>query len=171
MIQTPMHAPETYDGLAGLHPVGRMGTISDIVDGVLYLENAPFVTGEILHIDGGQAPVIDPRRRESGAVMPMVPIHRLARGGTGRVRRRGHPARSLAAGFGRWRLVLRDELLAMRDHGELRPEADPEALSLSLLAAVQGGMLIAQTQRDPAALEAVLDAVLSHVESFAVRAD
>jgi NAD(P)-dependent dehydrogenase (short-subunit alcohol dehydrogenase family) len=55
IIQTPMHAPETYDGLAGLHPVGRMGTISDIVDGVLYLENAPFVTGEILHIDGGQS--------------------------------------------------------------------------------------------------------------------
>jgi NAD(P)-dependent dehydrogenase (short-subunit alcohol dehydrogenase family) len=55
IIQTPMHAPETYDGLAGLHPVGRMGTISDIVDGVLYLENASFVTGEILHIDGGQS--------------------------------------------------------------------------------------------------------------------
>jgi NAD(P)-dependent dehydrogenase (short-subunit alcohol dehydrogenase family) len=55
IIQTPMHAPESYDGLAGLHPVGRMGTISDIVDGVLYLENAPFVTGEILHIDGGQS--------------------------------------------------------------------------------------------------------------------
>ena len=55
IIQTPMHAPETYEGLAGLHPVGRMGTISDIVDGVLYLENAPFVTGEILHIDGGQS--------------------------------------------------------------------------------------------------------------------
>jgi NAD(P)-dependent dehydrogenase (short-subunit alcohol dehydrogenase family) len=55
IIQTPMHAPESYAGLAGLHPVGRMGAISDIVDGVLYLENAPFVTGEILHIDGGQS--------------------------------------------------------------------------------------------------------------------
>jgi NAD(P)-dependent dehydrogenase (short-subunit alcohol dehydrogenase family) len=55
VIQTPMHAPRTYEGLAGLHPVGRMGTISDIVDGVLYLEDAPFVTGEILHIDGGQS--------------------------------------------------------------------------------------------------------------------
>jgi NAD(P)-dependent dehydrogenase (short-subunit alcohol dehydrogenase family) len=55
IIQTPMHAPETYDGLAGLHPVDRMGAISDIVDGVLYLEHAPFVTGEILHIDGGQS--------------------------------------------------------------------------------------------------------------------
>jgi len=55
IIQTPMHAPEAYDGLAGLHPVNRMGAISDIVDGVLYLEHAPFVTGEILHIDGGQS--------------------------------------------------------------------------------------------------------------------
>jgi NAD(P)-dependent dehydrogenase (short-subunit alcohol dehydrogenase family) len=55
IIKTPMHAPETYEGLAGLHPVGRMGIISDVVDGVLYLENAPFVTGEILHIDGGQS--------------------------------------------------------------------------------------------------------------------
>ena len=55
IIQTPMHAPESYDGLAGLHPVGRMGTISDIVDGVQFLEDAPFVTGEILHIDDGQS--------------------------------------------------------------------------------------------------------------------
>ena len=55
IIQTPMHAPESYEGLAGMHPVGRMGTISDIVDGVLYLEGAPFVTGETLHIDGGQS--------------------------------------------------------------------------------------------------------------------
>ncbi|HSY14540.1 MAG TPA: SDR family oxidoreductase [Jatrophihabitantaceae bacterium] len=55
IIQTPMHAPESFDGLAGLHPMGRMGVISDIVDGVLYLENAPFVTGEILHVDGGQS--------------------------------------------------------------------------------------------------------------------
>jgi NAD(P)-dependent dehydrogenase (short-subunit alcohol dehydrogenase family) len=55
VIQTPMHTPETYGGLAALHPVGRMGTINDVVDGVLYLENAPFVTGEILHVDGGQS--------------------------------------------------------------------------------------------------------------------
>jgi len=55
IIRTPMHAPETHDALAGLHPVGRMGAISDIVDGVVYLENAPFVTGEVLHVDGGQS--------------------------------------------------------------------------------------------------------------------
>ena len=55
IIKTPMHAPETHDFLAALHPMGRMGETSDIVDAILYLEKAPFVTGEILHVDGGQA--------------------------------------------------------------------------------------------------------------------
>ena len=55
VIKTPMHAPETHGALAGLHPVGRMGEISDIVDAVLYLDSAGFVTGEILHVDGGQS--------------------------------------------------------------------------------------------------------------------
>jgi NAD(P)-dependent dehydrogenase (short-subunit alcohol dehydrogenase family) len=54
IIKTPMHAPETHDFLAGLHPVGRLGDVSDIVDAVLYLDEANFVTGEILHVDGGQ---------------------------------------------------------------------------------------------------------------------
>ncbi len=54
VIQTPEHPPETYAGLAALHPLGRVGQVSDVVDGILYLESAPFVTGEILHIDGGQ---------------------------------------------------------------------------------------------------------------------
>jgi NAD(P)-dependent dehydrogenase (short-subunit alcohol dehydrogenase family) len=55
VIKTPMHAPETHEFLAGLHPVKRMGEIRDIVDAVLYLESAGFVTGEILHVDGGQS--------------------------------------------------------------------------------------------------------------------
>jgi NAD(P)-dependent dehydrogenase (short-subunit alcohol dehydrogenase family) len=38
-----------------MHPVGRLGGIDDVVDAVVYLENAPFVTGEILHVDGGQS--------------------------------------------------------------------------------------------------------------------
>jgi NAD(P)-dependent dehydrogenase (short-subunit alcohol dehydrogenase family) len=54
-IKTPMHPVETYAQLAALHPVGRMGEISDIVDAILYLETAGFVTGEILHVDGGQS--------------------------------------------------------------------------------------------------------------------
>jgi len=44
-----------YSGMGALHPIGRVGEIEDVVDGVLYLESAPFVTGEILHIDGGQS--------------------------------------------------------------------------------------------------------------------
>ncbi|MCA1368569.1 SDR family oxidoreductase [Bradyrhizobium sp. BRP14] len=54
VIKTPMHPVETHSALAALHPVGRMGEIRDIVDAVLYLETAGFVTGEILHVDGGQ---------------------------------------------------------------------------------------------------------------------
>jgi len=55
VIKTPMHAPETHGMLAGLHPVGRMGEVSDVVDAILYLDGAGFVTGEILHVDGGQS--------------------------------------------------------------------------------------------------------------------
>jgi NAD(P)-dependent dehydrogenase (short-subunit alcohol dehydrogenase family) len=55
IIKTPMHAEEHHETLGGLLPVGRMGEVSDIVDAVVYLENAPYVTGEILHVDGGQS--------------------------------------------------------------------------------------------------------------------
>jgi NAD(P)-dependent dehydrogenase (short-subunit alcohol dehydrogenase family) len=55
IVRTPMHPVETHAQLAALHPVGRMGEISDVVDAVLYLESANFVTGEILHVDGGQS--------------------------------------------------------------------------------------------------------------------
>jgi NAD(P)-dependent dehydrogenase (short-subunit alcohol dehydrogenase family) len=55
VIKTPTNDPASYEGMAGLHPLGRVGEISNVVDGILYLERATFVTGEILHIDGGQA--------------------------------------------------------------------------------------------------------------------
>jgi NAD(P)-dependent dehydrogenase (short-subunit alcohol dehydrogenase family) len=56
VIQTPLNPPEAYAALAKLHPVGHVGQVSDVVAGILYLESAgPFVTGEILHIDGGQS--------------------------------------------------------------------------------------------------------------------
>jgi NAD(P)-dependent dehydrogenase (short-subunit alcohol dehydrogenase family) len=55
IIKTPMHDPKTHEYLGNLHPVGRMGDIADIVEAVLYLETAGFVTGEILHVDGGQS--------------------------------------------------------------------------------------------------------------------
>jgi NAD(P)-dependent dehydrogenase (short-subunit alcohol dehydrogenase family) len=55
VIKTPMHGSETHEVLAKLHPVGRMGETRDIVDAILFLESAPFITGEILHVDGGQS--------------------------------------------------------------------------------------------------------------------
>ena len=55
IIKTPMHPVETHAQLGGLHPVGHMGEISDVVGAILYLETAGFVTGEILHVDGGQS--------------------------------------------------------------------------------------------------------------------
>jgi NAD(P)-dependent dehydrogenase (short-subunit alcohol dehydrogenase family) len=55
IIKTPMHELASYEGLADLQPLGRLGEISDIVDAILYLERATLVTGETLHIDGGHA--------------------------------------------------------------------------------------------------------------------
>jgi NAD(P)-dependent dehydrogenase (short-subunit alcohol dehydrogenase family) len=55
IIKSPMHPVETHESLDALHPIGHMGEISDIVEAILYLESAPFVTGEILHVDGGQS--------------------------------------------------------------------------------------------------------------------
>jgi NAD(P)-dependent dehydrogenase (short-subunit alcohol dehydrogenase family) len=55
VIKTPIHDESSYAGMGALHPVGRVGEIEDVVGGVLYLESAAFVTGEVLHIDGGQS--------------------------------------------------------------------------------------------------------------------
>jgi NAD(P)-dependent dehydrogenase (short-subunit alcohol dehydrogenase family) len=55
IIKTPMHPVETHAQLAKMHPLGRMGEISDIVGATLYLESASFVTGETIHVDGGQS--------------------------------------------------------------------------------------------------------------------
>ena len=55
IIQTPVYPADSYEGLRDqLPPLGRVGQVSDVVAGVLFLESSPFVTGEILHIDGGQ---------------------------------------------------------------------------------------------------------------------
>jgi NAD(P)-dependent dehydrogenase (short-subunit alcohol dehydrogenase family) len=54
IIKTPMHAVETHAVLGTLHPMKRMGEIQEVVDAVLYLETANFVTGEVVHVDGGQ---------------------------------------------------------------------------------------------------------------------
>jgi NAD(P)-dependent dehydrogenase (short-subunit alcohol dehydrogenase family) len=54
-VKTPMHPEAYHETLAAMHPLGRMGEIDDVVDAVIYLEGASFITGEILHVDGGQS--------------------------------------------------------------------------------------------------------------------
>ncbi|MCE7003104.1 TetR/AcrR family transcriptional regulator [Kibdelosporangium philippinense] len=75
----------------------------------------------------------------------------------------------LASGFGRWEGAIRDGIAAMRDRGELRSDADPERLAIAALAAVQGGLLLAQARTDSAPLEIALDEVIDRVRGF--RAD
>jgi NAD(P)-dependent dehydrogenase (short-subunit alcohol dehydrogenase family) len=52
-VNTPMHANESHEALAKFHPLSRMGEISDVVGAILYLQNATFVTGENIRVDGG----------------------------------------------------------------------------------------------------------------------
>jgi NAD(P)-dependent dehydrogenase (short-subunit alcohol dehydrogenase family) len=55
IIQTPAHPAESYAGLgARLPPMGHVGQVGDVVGAILFLESSPFVTGEIVHVDGGQ---------------------------------------------------------------------------------------------------------------------
>src|SRR5262244_2814028 len=53
VINTPMHKPETHDFLKGLQPVGRIGEVKEVVDAALFLADATFTSGEVLHVDGG----------------------------------------------------------------------------------------------------------------------
>jgi len=53
VVNTPMHKPETHEFLKGLHPVGRIGEVKEIVAAALFLTDATFTSGEILHVDGG----------------------------------------------------------------------------------------------------------------------
>ncbi|HEY3978476.1 MAG TPA: TetR family transcriptional regulator C-terminal domain-containing protein [Streptosporangiaceae bacterium] len=73
----------------------------------------------------------------------------------------------LAAAFGRWISAIRDGLQAMQERGELRAEADVPRLACALMAAVEGGLLLAKAQRDVAPLEAALDTVIDHIASLA----
>ncbi|WP_261556212.1 TetR/AcrR family transcriptional regulator [Frankia tisae] len=73
---------------------------------------------------------------------------------------------ALVAAFARWEAAIRDGLAAMRARGELRGEADPDRLAVTLLAAVQGGLLLAQTRREVAPLRIALDTVLDHIRSL-----
>lgn len=75
----------------------------------------------------------------------------------------------VASGFRRWEASIRDGLRAMHLRGELRADADPDALAIAILASVQGGSLLSQVYRKTAPLEVALDAALDHVETFLTR--
>ncbi len=66
-----------------------------------------------------------------------------------------------AAGFNRWEAAMREGLRTMQTSGQLSADADPDDLAVALLAALQGGLLLAQAQRDPKPLETALDATLT----------
>jgi len=72
-------------------------------------------------------------------------------------------------GFAKWEEAIRDGLRAMYARGDLRRSADPDALALALLTALEGGLLMTQIRRDPAPLKTVLDVVLAHIENLTPR--
>jgi AcrR family transcriptional regulator len=74
----------------------------------------------------------------------------------------------LAATFQRWISAIRHGLQAMQDRGELRADADPGQLACALMAAAEGGQLLAKTLRDVTPLEAALDTVIAHIASLTV---
>jgi TetR/AcrR family transcriptional repressor of nem operon len=74
----------------------------------------------------------------------------------------GHRA-ALIAAFDRWETAIGDALIRMRDHGELPPGADPAALATGLLAALQGGLLLAQVRRSSEPLAVALDQAIDHI--------
>ncbi|MFC7656437.1 TetR family transcriptional regulator C-terminal domain-containing protein [Pseudonocardia benzenivorans] len=73
----------------------------------------------------------------------------------------------LASAFDQWRDIFRDGIARMRRLGRLRAGADPEQLANLVLAAFQGGMLLAQVARDIAPLRDALTAAIDHLQTFA----
>jgi AcrR family transcriptional regulator len=74
---------------------------------------------------------------------------------------------ALAALFEAWRSLLTNALRRCADNGALKPEADPEILAAGLLAALQGGYLLAQTAHDVKPMQTALDMAFAHIESYA----
>ena len=75
--------------------------------------------------------------------------------------------KELAAGFDRWEAPLREGLRQMQANGKLRRSADPARLATATLAAIQGGLVLTQTRRDPQQLRIALDAAYAYLRSFA----
>jgi hypothetical protein len=76
-----------------------------------------------------------------------------------------------AAGFQRWENSIASGLTAMQERGDLSAAAVPADLATSLVAALQGGLILTQAQRDPRPLEVALDAALKYVESLSGRSE
>lgn len=76
--------------------------------------------------------------------------------------------KELAAGFMQWELAIRQGLRAIYDRGEMRSDAQPDRLALALLAALQGGLLLAKIRKEAGPLEAGLDVMLDHIRSWLV---
>ena len=73
----------------------------------------------------------------------------------------------LAAGYDQWLDLFRDGIAEMRRRGDLRPDADPRHLAVSLVAAHQGGALLTYITNDPEPLRAAVNAAVDYVRSFA----
>jgi TetR/AcrR family transcriptional repressor of nem operon len=78
--------------------------------------------------------------------------------------------RALADSFTRWEALLRDGLRSMQRNGKLDRRADPDALATATMAAIQGGLLLTQTRRDPGQLAIAVDAAYRHLRSHAAGA-
>ena len=73
----------------------------------------------------------------------------------------------LADAIGSWEQLLADGLATMAQRGELRSDADPATLALSVMASLQGGLLLAKTTRSTYPLEVALDAAIAYLRTFA----
>ncbi len=73
VIKTPAHDPASSKGLEAFHPLGRVGQITDVVESILYLERATFVTGQTLHVDGQAVGGLAPMN----AITPLDPTGRI----------------------------------------------------------------------------------------------
>jgi AcrR family transcriptional regulator len=76
---------------------------------------------------------------------------------------------ALRVAFNRWSAGIAGGLVRMRERGELRAEADPQRLAVAVLAALQGGLLLAQVERSPVPLAIALDTMLDHLASWTTR--
>jgi TetR/AcrR family transcriptional repressor of nem operon len=101
------------------------------------------------------------RRRDDG-ICPLDDLAELLADGDGA----GRP--TVCAGFAAWESLLAGGIARIRESGELAEDADPERLATSVMAALQGGLLLARTTGDVRRLEVALDMALGCVRAHAV---